>query len=108
MFLELVKWLLPTIFMGILCLLIWVQLVLRLCGKTLRAWLPTFFAAVLLVVLGLASLLFWEIQINLPSNFDTYTTLLGIRIAQGSLFSGAVYIGVTIWLYLFDQCVKRR
>ena len=108
MHLSLIKWLLPSLLMGILCFLIWVQLLLRLCGKTLRAWLPTFFAAVLLVVLGLASLLFWEIQINLSSNYNAYTTLLGIRIAQGSVFSGAVYVGVTVWLYLFDQFLKRR
>jgi hypothetical protein len=108
MFPVLLKWLLPSLLMGVLCVLIWVQLILRLSGKTLRGWLPTFFAAVLLVVLGLANLLFWEIELYDTIFWTDWPAFMAIRIAQGSVFSGAVYVGVTIWLYLFDQFLKRR
>lgn len=94
--------------MGVLCLLIWVQLILRLSGKTLRGWLPTFFAAILLLVLGMANLLFWETQIDLPAFYGVYLEVLGVRIATSSIFSGAVYIGVTVWLYLFEHFLKRN
>jgi hypothetical protein len=108
MFFMLLKWLLPSLLMGVLCVLIWVQLILRLSGKTLRGWLPTFFAAVLLVVLGLINLFFWEIQTHQPTFHDGFAAGLGVRMAQGAIFSGAVYVGVTVWLYLFDQFLKRR
>jgi hypothetical protein len=107
MFSMLLKWLLPVLSMGVLCALIWVQLILRLSGKTLRGWLPTFFAAVLLVVLGLLTLLFWEIQTHQPTFHDGFAAGLSVRMAEGSIFSGAVYVGVTVWLYLFDRIFKR-
>lgn len=89
-------------------LTLWTQLFLRLWGKTLRGWLPTFFMAVLAVVLGLLGLIHWGLPLEYGTAEASFLTRLAIRTAQWSLFSGAVYIGVTLWLHVFDYLLKRK
>lgn len=108
MFSDLYKIALPTIIIVVLSLMVWIQLMLRIWGKTLKGWLPTFFGATLLVALGLIMSVYWDFTaIN-----ESYSPLLwrvwGPRMAQGGFYTGLVYIGVTLWLHLFEWLMKRK
>ncbi|MGI9191431.1 MAG: hypothetical protein ACR2IL_04860 [Chitinophagaceae bacterium] len=108
MIFDLFPLLLPALFTAVLCLLIWTQLFLRLWGKVIKGWLPTFFGAVLLVFLGITESFYWELIWENKPNMHPGWMHWGTRIAQAGLFSGMVYIGVSLWLHIFDYFLNHK
>ncbi|MBU3676666.1 MAG: hypothetical protein FGM54_05735 [Chitinophagaceae bacterium] len=108
MFSDLFLIVFPALAIIMLCFLIWGQLFRRLWGRAIKAWLPTFFGAVLLVALGLVESFCWEFAWESKSQIPVLWLYWGPRIAQAGLFSGLVYIGVTLWLHVFDYFLHRK
>ena len=108
MFPDLYKIALPTFVILILSLIVWFQLFLRIWGKVIKGWLPTFFGATCLIALGLIMSVYYDFSGMNDTYIPLFWRVWGTRMAQGGFYTGLVYIGVTVWIHVFDWLLKRK